>query len=148
MIDNGHTPEPLISDADLATGIRENQFVMHYQPKIDTRTLEFVSVEALVRWNHPVLGVLMPDAFIPLAEQGKHIHGITDIVLETALRQSAQWRELGLDLRMSINISGASLEVPDLPERGAMRSSPPPCDSSPGRAYLAPRSARSPAKRA
>lgn len=117
MIGKGYAPEPLISDADLATGIRENQFVMHYQPKIDTRTLEFVSVEALVRWNHPVLGVVMPDAFIPLAEQGKHIHGITDIVLETALRQSAQWRELGLDLRMSINISGASLEVPDLPER-------------------------------
>ncbi len=46
MIGNGYTPEPLISDADLATGIRENQFIMHYQPKIDTRTLEFVSVEA------------------------------------------------------------------------------------------------------
>ena len=117
LIGNGDTPEPLISDTDLAIGVRENQFVMHYQPKIDTRTLEFVSVEALVRWHHPVLGVLMPDAFIPLAEQGKHIHGITDIVLETALKQSAQWRELGLDLRMSINSSGASLEVPNLPER-------------------------------
>ncbi|MCH9026434.1 MAG: EAL domain-containing protein [Proteobacteria bacterium] len=114
---NDDTTEPLISDADLAIGVRDNQFVMHYQPKIDTRTLEFVSVEALIRWIHPVLGMVMPDSFIPLAEQGQHIHGITDIVLKTALKQSAQWRELGLDLRMSINISGASLEVPDLPER-------------------------------
>ena len=104
MIDNGHTPEPLISDADLATGIRENQFVMHYQPKIDTRTLEFVSVEAVVRWNHPVLGVLMPDAFITLAEQGKQIHGITDLVVEAAVRQSGRWRQPGLELSMSINI--------------------------------------------
>ncbi len=108
---------PSLSDADLANAIRENQFVVHYQPKIDTRTLEFVSVEALVRWNHPVLGEVVPDKFIPLAEQSEHIHGITDIVLKTALEQSAQWRELGLDLRMSINISGASLEDPDLPEQ-------------------------------
>ena len=108
---------PLITDADLAIAIRDNQFVLHYQPKIDTRSLEFVSVEALVRWNHPVFGMVMPDAFIPFAEQGEHIHGITDIVLETGLKQSAEWRELGLDLRMSINISGASLGVPDLPER-------------------------------
>ena len=104
-------------DADLAIAIRENQFVVHYQPKIDTRTLEFVSVEALVRWNHPVLGVVFPDRFIPLAEQSVHIHGITDIVLRAALDQSAQWRDLGLNLRMSINISGASLEDPDLPEQ-------------------------------
>ncbi len=108
---------PSISGDELAIAIREHQFVVHYQPKIDTRTLEFVSVEALVRWNHPTLGVVMPDAFIPLAEKGEHIHGITDIVLETALKQNAEWRDQGLDLRVSINISGASLENLDLPER-------------------------------
>ena len=113
----GETAVPGITDEDLAIAVSENQFVVHYQPKIDTRTLEFVSVEALIRWIHPVLGMVMPDSFIPLAEQSEHIHGITDIVLETALGQSAQWREQELNLRMSINISGASLENPDLPER-------------------------------
>jgi EAL domain-containing protein (putative c-di-GMP-specific phosphodiesterase class I) len=106
-----------ISDPDLETAVRENQFVVFYQPKIDTRTLEFVSVEALVRWTHPRYGLLVPDTFIPIAERSDHIHGITDIVLKTALQQSAIWREMGLELRMSINISGASLEVEGLPEQ-------------------------------
>jgi len=105
-----------ITNDDLEAALRDKQFVVYYQPKIDTRTFEFVSVEALVRMNHPVHGLVFPDSFVPLAEQGDHIHIITDIVLHTALKQSADWRNQDLDLRMSINISGASLDDPGLPQ--------------------------------
>ena len=62
------------------------------------------AVEALVRWNHPQLGCLGPDAFIPLAEQTGLIKGITERVLETALSQCEQWRAGGLDIRFCVNL--------------------------------------------
>jgi EAL domain-containing protein (putative c-di-GMP-specific phosphodiesterase class I) len=67
------------------------------------------AVEALVRWQHPFLGLLGPDAFIPLAEQTNLIKPLTRWVLDEALRQCAAWRASGLDLRMAVNLSTRSL---------------------------------------
>src|SRR3712207_9464798 len=72
-------------------------------------------VEALVRWNHPQLGLIGPEGFIPLAEQSSLLKPLTVYVIDESLRQARAWRDDGLDLRMSVNLSARSLLDRDLP---------------------------------
>ncbi len=99
----------------LRRGIDRGELVVHYQPKVPLNDSGSCGVEALVRWNHPQLGWIGPDGFIPLAEQTGLIKALTDRVLEAALRQCEAWRAAGLDIRFSVNISARTLLSHDLP---------------------------------
>lgn len=99
-----------ITSGDLRKAIQEEELVLHYQPKVDLSTHTLVGVEALARWNHPALGMISPAVFIPLAEESGLIDPLTDWVLREALEQARQWREVGMDIRMSVNCSMHTLQ--------------------------------------
>ena len=88
---------------------------MYYQPKINSGTSALSSVEALVRWQHPTLGLLQPDEFIPLAESTAIIHALTTEVLRLALTQARKWADAGRSFPVSVNISARSLLDPTFP---------------------------------
>jgi len=89
----------------LRKAIFRDEFVVHYQPKMDLRTNRIVGVEALVRWSHPTLGLLHPSEFIPLAEETGLVSAIGELVMDKACRQAQLWKESGLgNIRTSVNI--------------------------------------------
>ena len=98
----------------IETGLRQaisrNELRLHYQPQIDINTGQVVGVEALIRWQHPELGLVAPDRFIPIAEEIDMIIPIGQWVLENALAQLAEWRKKGAKtLRMAVNLSAHQL---------------------------------------
>jgi diguanylate cyclase (GGDEF)-like protein/PAS domain S-box-containing protein len=96
--------------SDLRDGIPLGELVLHFQPKVELhRQIRIVGVEALVRWQHPTRGLLMPDHFIPDADRSALIEPLTEWVLGEALRQQSAWSESGIDLTMAVNISARSL---------------------------------------
>jgi diguanylate cyclase (GGDEF)-like protein len=98
----------------LRRGIDRGELVVHYQPKVPLDGGRTRAVEALVRWDHPQLGLVGPDGFVPLAEQTGLIKPLTRHVLDASLRQCSIWRRTGLDVRVSVNISTRSLLDSDL----------------------------------
>jgi diguanylate cyclase (GGDEF)-like protein/PAS domain S-box-containing protein len=102
---------------ELDRAIQQGNLVLHYQPKVDARSLRLVGLEALVRWQHPEYGLLPPDKFIPLAERTHLIQSLTDWVLDTAVRQQRLWFERGYDLVIAVNLSGKSILDPQLVNR-------------------------------
>ena len=105
-------------ESELRVGLERGQFVLHYQPQQDLRNGRLVGVEALVRWQHPVRGLIPPAEFIPVAEETGIIDARGDWVLHEAVRQLAEWRTRGLtDLRMSINLSTSQFLDKTLPAR-------------------------------
>ena len=104
-----HTPERLALTAELNSAIRRKNLTLHYQPKIDLRTGDVCGFEALVRWQHDRLGLLLPDKFIPLAEVGDSIHHLTREVLDLALRQQKEWLAAGYELPVAVNLSARNL---------------------------------------
>jgi len=94
---------------DLRQCIARDQLVLHYQPKIDLETREITGVEALVRWQHPRRGLLMPASFMPQLERTALIEPLTRWVLNESLRQQHIWLNQGVDLTVAVNISGHSL---------------------------------------
>jgi EAL domain-containing protein (putative c-di-GMP-specific phosphodiesterase class I) len=101
----------------LRQAIKEEQLFLVYQPQANLATGVIHGVEALVRWQHAVYGVVSPDRFIPLAEQMGLITPLTHWALETAIRQCKVWREAGQDLVVSVNLSMWDLRDVTLPER-------------------------------
>ena len=95
--------------SQLRDGIPRGELVLHYQPKVDLVTRQTVGVEALVRWQHPTDGLLMPAEFMPEAELSELIEPLTHWVLDAALQQQRLWRDAGLELTMAVNISARSL---------------------------------------
>jgi diguanylate cyclase (GGDEF)-like protein len=100
-----HSPAKLALTAELRTAVGSEEIVLWYQPELDLVTNEVVAVEALVRWDHPRLGVLPPSSFVRMAEATNLIRPLTQHVMEIALLQLAGWHALGLDLSMAVNIS-------------------------------------------
>lgn len=114
--DEGHLRR-LSLVADLKRAVDENQLVMHYQPKITVLTGEVNSVEALVRWIHPVHGFMPPDEFIGLAESSGNIAMLSNWVLRTVIAQLSEWRKQGIHINAAVNLSATDLQDDSLPER-------------------------------
>jgi diguanylate cyclase (GGDEF)-like protein/PAS domain S-box-containing protein len=111
-------PERLLLETALRHALRDEQFELHYQPQIDLKHGGIAGVEALLRWNHPTLGAIAPDRFIPIAEETGLIVDIGDWVLRCAVEQAAAWQRAGLPpLRMAVNLSARQLLQHDLARR-------------------------------
>jgi diguanylate cyclase (GGDEF)-like protein len=107
-----HSPAKLALTADLRTAVDSDAIVVHYQPMLDLATGQVMSVEALVRWQHPDLGLLPPGSFLDIAEQTSLIKPLTQRVLETSLLQAARWSEEGIEVAVAVNISTRVLNDP------------------------------------
>jgi diguanylate cyclase (GGDEF)-like protein len=110
-----HSVDRLQLVAELRRALDRGEFVLHYQPKLTLPDRRVHGVEALVRWQHPTRGLLLPGEFLPLLEQTGLIQPVTRWVLRQAARQAAQWRRSGMPLTVAVNISTRSLLSPALP---------------------------------
>ncbi|WP_420408479.1 bifunctional diguanylate cyclase/phosphodiesterase [Hoeflea sp.] len=101
-----------LSDEILA-GLERGEFIPHFQPQFDARTLEVTGVEALARWNHPERGLLAPDAFLKVAEELNVVQMIDRAILEQSLFQQARWAAAGLaSPKVSVNVSAGRFNEP------------------------------------
>jgi len=114
-----HRPERLSLMGELREAISGESLELQYQPKLALADGRVDACEALVRWPHPVLGPVSPDAFVPLAEESGNIRQLTRWVLAAGIAQAARWRAQGRDLRMSLNVSARDLDDVELPRRVA-----------------------------
>lgn len=114
-----HNPRRLALMAELREAIDHDQLLLHYQPQIDIQTGRAVAAEALVRWQHPRDGLLMPDRFIATAERTALIKPLTHWVLAMALHQCVAYRRKNKRLRVCVNLSVRSLHDPHLLEQVA-----------------------------
>lgn len=97
--------------------LARHEFVLHYQPKVNMRTGAVIGVEALIRWQHPERGVLLPAAFLPVIEDHPLAVELGDWVIDTVFGQMEAWQALGLHLPVSINICARQLQQPDFVPR-------------------------------
>jgi EAL domain-containing protein (putative c-di-GMP-specific phosphodiesterase class I) len=109
-------PDAALAD-DIERGLDAGEFEVFYQPVVHLSTADVVGYEALVRWRHPVSGLLPPSAFIDMAEQSGSIARLGDHVLRTACEQARDWRASGADVYVAVNISARQLAEPDLGAR-------------------------------
>ncbi|MFI5010046.1 MAG: putative bifunctional diguanylate cyclase/phosphodiesterase [Solirubrobacterales bacterium] len=101
-------------EMDLREALEKDEFFLAYQPTFDLSDMSPNGVEALIRWRHPVRGVVQPDDFIPLLEETGLITEIGGWVLEEACRQGAAWRAAGYPIGMAVNVSGRQLDTDQL----------------------------------
>jgi diguanylate cyclase (GGDEF)-like protein/PAS domain S-box-containing protein len=111
---------------ELRSAIARQEFFLLFQPQVDLRTGRVFAVEALIRWNHPSLGVVPPDRFIPIAEESGLVSEIGDWALRTACKQNKAWQNIGLaPINVSVNVSARQFREKDWVSRvvGALRDS-------------------------
>jgi diguanylate cyclase (GGDEF)-like protein len=115
--------EQIALQSDLRRAIELRQLELYYQPKVDGLSGHIHGVEALLRWNHPVRGIISPGVFIPIAERFGLINGLGAWVIDESCRQMHAWADAGLRVRVAINISVHQLRERDLAQRidGALR---------------------------
>lgn len=114
---NSQASELLALESRLHHALERGEFVLYYQPQLDLLTHEIISLEALIRWQHPGLGLLTPNTFIPLAEENGLIEAIGEWVLKTACAQMQTWQQMsGLRSRISVNLSARQFQQVNLVE--------------------------------
>ncbi|TMH67049.1 MAG: EAL domain-containing protein [Betaproteobacteria bacterium] len=114
---NANFGERLTLETDLWNALERDEFVLHYQPKVDLKTGRIIGMEALLRWQHPVNGMIPPGKFIPVAEESSLIVQIGKWVLREACRQNQAWQDDGLRyVPIAVNISARQLHDKDLIE--------------------------------
>jgi predicted signal transduction protein with EAL and GGDEF domain len=96
-------------ESDLRVAVEERQFSVYFQPRVDSRDNRICGAEALVRWKHPVRGMVMPGEFIGVCEDSGLIVALGAFVLETSAIQQKTWKSMGHDLRISLNLSPRQL---------------------------------------
>jgi diguanylate cyclase (GGDEF)-like protein/PAS domain S-box-containing protein len=101
--------DSLSIEIDLRQALEKNQFVLHYQPVINLESMALSGFEALIRWQHPEQGLIVPFEFISVAEQSNLINGIGKWVLDESMRQLSEWQRKNPSLTMSINLSAKQL---------------------------------------
>ncbi|MBV9952919.1 MAG: EAL domain-containing protein [Acidimicrobiia bacterium] len=112
-----HTsPMQLNFVGELRQAVETSGLCVWYQPQVLTDSCVVIGAEALLRWNHPVRGIVVPDDFIPVAEQSGLIRDLTRFVLREAIAANARWQRQGLDLSVSVNLSARTLHDLDLPD--------------------------------
>ena len=111
------TPDDLSLVVEMRNAIERDEFELYYQPKLHLRSGLVTRAEVLVRWNHPVRGVLAPAAFIPIAERTGLIRGLTDWIFDHALAQCRRWHDAGAPVHVAVNISAKSLQEQTLPSK-------------------------------
>jgi len=107
--DDWNTRERLQTAADLRRALDRGEVLCHYQPQLDLRSGRVAGVEALVRWAHPTRGMLLPEHFLPLAEQTGLMRQLTEAVLRAALADCKGWESAGLPLAVSVNLGADSI---------------------------------------
>ncbi|GMR00993.1 MAG: hypothetical protein BMS9Abin19_0339 [Gammaproteobacteria bacterium] len=105
----------VILEADLKRAVTDAQLLVYYQPQVSLKTRKIVSVEALVRWKHPDLGILPPNQFLYIAEKTNLINDIGEAVLTTACQQIVKWKQQGLPIEtVAVNVAGNQIHNSDL----------------------------------
>jgi diguanylate cyclase (GGDEF)-like protein len=104
---------------DFRRGLASDEFVLHFQPLVELERSRVLGAEALVRWEHPELGLLLPGDFVPIAEQSGLIGPLTRYVLERAVAECKNWHADGRDLGVAVNLSVRDLLDRDLPNQVA-----------------------------
>lgn len=107
--------ERLERESDLRKALQRNEFVLVYQPQVDTHNGRTVGMEALVRWQHPARGLVSPQEFIPLAEETGLIQRIGEWVLYEACRQAREWHDAGHDFHIAVNLSVGQFIMRNVP---------------------------------
>src|ERR1041384_1469876 len=103
----------LVLESNLRSGLDRCEFIVQYQPQVDVRGFQLVGMEALVRWQHPSLGLLYPGEFVTLAEESGLIISLGDWVLRTGCAQNKAWQDKGLmPMRLSVNFSARQFQQP------------------------------------
>ena len=101
----------LVLESNIRPGLDRSEFFVQYQPQVDIRSFQLVGMEALVRWQHPGLGLLYPGEFVTIAEETGLIIALGDFVMRTACAQNKAWQDKGLmPLRMSVNFSARQFQ--------------------------------------
>jgi diguanylate cyclase (GGDEF)-like protein len=97
-------------ETDIRLALADSQYFLVYQPIFDLETMDLLGVEALIRWNHPTNGIIVPDDFIPVLEETGLIHEVGAWVLDEACRQSRVWLDRNQGINVSVNVSARQLE--------------------------------------
>ncbi|WP_174727683.1 bifunctional diguanylate cyclase/phosphodiesterase [Mesobacillus harenae] len=97
-------------EQNLRRALKNNEFYLEYQPKLELETGEIYGVEALVRWKHPELGIIAPTEFIPIVEESGLISNFGSWILNEACKQNKKWHESGIRIKMAVNVSALQFE--------------------------------------
>jgi diguanylate cyclase (GGDEF)-like protein len=111
-----NSPERLQRLSELRRGLTDGELVLHYQPKVSVEGGRVTGVEALVRWEHPELGLLAPGEFLPLAERTGMMNELTRWVVDAALAQARAWQDAGVEVPIAINLAAANILDAGLPD--------------------------------
>lgn len=105
------------SKAEIEDGLSKGQITLFYQPQIDLDTCQLCSVEGLVRWAHPTLGLVPPNVFLPQVHKHNLLDALTDHVIECAINAESSWNKLGIEINTSINVNASNVINLSLPEK-------------------------------